>query len=529
MNYKEKQELALLNDIASILAIQNEQKFNVDDKIDQSKLAVKQLESDFSNVLGAQNQMINSLEEDNNDSVNDLISSIDNILSCLNENDIKFDNDSIETIDVGESWNEFYQNNIYYAQNHNIDLTSPYMKMFTNNELAYFNREMIEKFDICELDQYDYAFAVSCGIIAGLIDVFLVGTISQECNDSKLVNAVDGAFDKIVMKHAKTEKIAQINDNRAKALLAHPENSGNINSKFDSLINDVSKMEKKECISFLEKNHRVSYDVSTSFVNDVGEKVLDGLNPSNHHLFSLAHSPGIEGLLFGIIDQLTGKATIINPKTGVLERVVTANKQKDLGTGSIERIINAIKNWYGHTLSDIAGSHSSAKRGAGLPVPGSEALQRLHFGKIPINGKELDFAEVSQWMYKNGYDVRAFTAQMIPVLINECLVRLYWFCKQKFYFGKPLKESIPLANQREVARLLLVATSVFSAMDLGHAFVKSGGVSDFATFIMTINIPGLADFGLRCIQNIRFEVEHRKYVEKVLDEDIKKEWERILA
>ena len=82
------------------------------------------------------------------------------------------------------------------------------------------------------------------------------------------------------------------------------------------------------------------------------------------------------------------------------------------------------------------------------------------------------------------------------------------------------------------ARLLLVSSAVFSTLDIGDAFVKSqtsgkpGGPA--GTFLMTMNIPELAAFGLHAVQNVRNEVKHRQYIENLIDIDIEEEWLRIM-
>ena len=198
----------------------------------------------------------------------------------------------------------------------------------------------------------------------------------------------------------------------------------------------------------------------------------------------------------------------------------------------LKKIIESTQNWFGHLISDVAGSKTSKGRGLGLPVPGWAALQKLQFGSFEINGKSLNIAEVSEWMFQNGYDVRAFTAQLIPVIINETLIRTYWILKQHFYYGQSINESMPSASRREVDRLLLVSSAVFSTLDIGDAFIKSqtsskpGGAT--GTFLMTMNIPELAAFGLHAVQNVRNEVKHRRYIENLIDTDIEEEWLRIM-
>ena len=48
-------------------------------------------------------------------------------------------------------------------------------------------------------DKYDYLIAVGCGAIAGMIDIFLVGSPA----DSKLMGWTDAQVDKTVMAFAK--------------------------------------------------------------------------------------------------------------------------------------------------------------------------------------------------------------------------------------------------------------------------------------------------------------------------------------
>lgn len=49
-------------------------------------------------------------------------------------------------------------------------------------------------------DKYDYLIAVGCGAVAGIVDIFLVGSPT----DSKLQGWTDAQVDKTVMAFAKT-------------------------------------------------------------------------------------------------------------------------------------------------------------------------------------------------------------------------------------------------------------------------------------------------------------------------------------
>ena len=94
-------------------------------------------------------------------------------------------------------------------------------------------------------------------------------------------------------------------------------------------------------------------------------------------------------------------------------------------------------------------------------------MQKLNFGKVKLsNNKELSIGQLTDWMFQNGYDTRAFVAELIPVIIFETLIRCYWFYKQKFYYGKSFKESLPIANSREL--------STFGWCN-SHGYGNSGG------------------------------------------------------
>ena len=89
-------------------------------------------------------------------------------------------------------------------------------------------------------------------------------------------------------------------------------------------------------------------------------------------------------------------------------------------------------------------------------------------------------------MFQNGYDTRAFVAELIPVIIFETLIRCYWFYKQKFYYGKSFKESLPIANSRELSRLLLVGNATFTSIDTTHATIK--GVIKLVGMALILNV-----------------------------------------
>ena len=513
-------EFKKLNDIASILLVQDNIKVKTIENMDTLSNNISSVSTKVNESIEAQNKILEAI---NNIDLSDL-NSLENLTKSFQDYEINskpIEINKLENINytsnINESFEDILNSSHSYAYNNDISLENPIFNMMSNMELTYFSKDITEKYNLKDLDKDDIAFSAAAGVIAGFIDTFLVGTIKSK-DTSGLQKFVDEKFDNIVCKYAKSERIAQYEKhlNNAKS----EEGKKRILEK----INDIKSRDltKKESISILESLHHVSYDATRS--QQITDGTIKGLHPNNHHLLSLAHSPSLIGLLVGVMDQLTEKTTFIGTD-GIINRVKTTNKNEILGSSMWEKIINAITNWFGHLLSDIAGSEGSASkgnRGTGLPVPGWWILQKFQFGKININGNEKTIAEVSEWMFKNGYDVRAFTAQSIPIVIYEILVRLYWFYKQYFYYGKDFKSCLPVANEKnpDLSRMLLIAAGSFSTIDLSHATIKSKGFSDMGTFLLTINYPGLLDLGYRGYQNIKNNLKQRKRVTSIIEQNI---------
>ena len=467
--------------------------------------------------IEAQNKILEAI---NNIDLSDL-NSLENLTKSFQDYEINskpIEINKLENINytsnINESFEDILNSSHSYAYNNDISLENPIFNMMSNMELTYFSKDITEKYNLKDLDKDDIVFSAAAGVIAGFIDAFLVGTIKSK-DTSGLQKFVDEKFESIVCKYAKTEKISNLEQNLKKA------KSEESKRKLIKEINNLksTKLELKESIRFLENNHPVSYDVT--YNKDILDGYVEGLNTHNHHLLSLAHTPSLLGLLIGIMDQLTGKATLIGTD-GTMSRVITKNVNKELDSSTWKKIIDAITNWFGHVMSDISGSNSSKGRGEGLPVPGWWILQKFQFGKINIKGNEKTIAEVSEWMFKNGYDVRAFTAQSIPIVIYEILVRLYWFYKQYFYYGKDFKNCLPVANEKnpDLSRMLLIAAGSFSTVDLSHATIKSKGLSDIGTFLLTINYPGLLDLGFRGYQNVKNNLKQRQRITSIIEKNI---------
>ncbi len=411
----------------------------------------------------------------------------------------------IKTQEIGMSYQDMVKSNKEFAEELGIDLSNPYLEALSNIDASLLSHELAEKFDLLRLDKYDYAFAAAVGLLCGAVDAILVGTASTEKEEmGKLAQKTDEFYDGLVKRYAK------------KCGWEGPKVNAD-GTQSDSL---------KSAIAYLEREFPVNYDHRTTA--DVSGMVK-GITPKNHHMLSMSHSP--LGLVFAIFDLLDNKATFFDPGAGKLVRVAGEWSKGAAGSGkaNISGVPEAITRWFGHLMSDIAGSSGSAGRGAGIPTGFQTVLQSFDFGKIPLGDNVYGtIGEAVTKMYENGFDFRFQTATAIPVIINEVLIRLYWFLKQHFYYGKSIKESLPVGNNRELQRMLLIATLAFSSVDVTHAIVKGYVEQNPITLLNSLNYIGLADFGYKLLVNFKLEHAHNKQVKNLMQDEIRKKHEELM-
>lgn len=501
-----------LTDIAELLAVVNNQSSSSKYKMNELHVAASNLKSELSTLLDEGDDILEMLDNVDllpeneqsvfGDSFDDLMSELAEPVNARKTTTIK----TLNIFEVSGDYTDVLINAREFAEQEGIDLSNPYYAGMSQLEINNINRILSEKYQLSALDKYDYAFAGIIGIVMGLVDVFLVGSITDGNKNSPeqgwLGKKVDSGYEILVKNYAKFEY-----------------NAGDHQGPTPNFGN------KSTAIRWLENAHKVLYDAANNA--HVIDDVVKGMNPSNHHLMSLSHDPGILGLIVGVLDQLTSKATFIDAE-GNLLRVATDSFENANVTNSdgVEKVINAVTNWFGHTVSDIAGASGSKGRGAGLPSPFYSLTQKLHFGSFDVNGKDMDVAQLSEWLYKQGLDVRALTTQAIPVVVAEVLVRLYWLFKKHFYYGKSWKESMPLANSDnpDLQKMLLISIAAFETLDIADALVR-GGLTPKA--LLSINFVGLVDLSFRSIQVLRSHHRHLKLLDE-LEDDLQVEWHRIL-
>lgn len=458
-----------------------------------------------------------------------------------------------------DSWEEYLASAQWYARLEQLDLsTDPYVSLLSKKEqedfIAQVREDYYERKAHC--DATDYALSAFCGTVAGLIDVFLVGTPG----DSILGKWTDEKADKLIVKVS--QKIWDMDEPKRKEIidfakqnkLSFEERSQmlkavgipyNQNLKSRPGSGDPDK-NLQQCIQYLEKKFGVNYDASSqSRLNLSGATpkelyAIHGLSPSNHHFRSLAHHPDLVGLLFSILDQFTGKTTFIS--NGSFVRLVPIEKNQGIdefelrGSNFIAKIICGLINWVGHCLSDLAGSNTTRSkpntRGAGLPLPGVSLFQFLSLGSFKIGEELANFVED---MFVKGYDLRFGAAMSIPVALNETMTRLCFALKRYYYHHLPLNECIPTdikghgkgIRQPELRRMLLVAHGTMCVWDAGDTAVTYVTTQDPLNAALHLNYFAYIRLAQAGLSELRAMYRQNHIDLQSITEDTQEEWDRL--
>ena len=357
-------------------------------------------------------------------------------------------------------------------------------------------------------DLFDYSIASAAGLITGIIDAAWVGEFSMERASTWGAEKVN----KFVVKMANKQGY-----------------------EGDDLLGAVRH---------LEDSSPIAADKAT---NDFG----GGLQ---HHLRDFSHHPTPVGLLFSLLTQFT-KCVYGTDVRGVFQIVPLGKDGLALiGRNIPEKITLGVINWFFHMASDMAGSSGSiakGKPGTGLPGPFVSLLKEISSLPIFRNVNEKGYKEFSVWVSKlfNGtllakrdeagkiieavpFDLRAeigvaheIGRQSIPVIINECVVRAFYFVRR---LGQEIKTKeirefreiqridpqkiLPYRN-RTIVRMLTISMGVMETVDLVDAGVrgaiKSGGnIAVWAGyFVLRVNFVGLGRFAIAGSADILMEAK----------------------
>lgn len=350
-------------------------------------------------------------------------------------------------------------------------------------------------------DRWDYLMAVASGSIAGLIDVFYVGDFSLE--EANLWG--NDRISKFVRKVASLKGF-----------------------KGDDL---------SDAIAFMERTFGFAAD---SKMNEYGGSL-------QHHLRDFSHHFSLGGLICSLFTQFTGKV-VGTDATGAL-LIEPLSDTSFIGNNFEEKIFLGTINWFFHMVSDMAGSSARPGKGTGIPGPLLSLIKEV--SALPcFKDKKINEMEIRVWISKlfngtffkkydaNGqaqtvrFDLRTeigilheFDKQLVPVIINECLVRSLYFLRRlylalknteihsKLDFRKiNVSELVPF-NNRIIRRMITVASGTFTAIDLAeaaiHASIKNRGLhpGTLVDFAVRINIAGIGRFIIACKEDGSFVAE----------------------
>lgn len=326
------------------------------------------------------------------------------------------------------------------------------------------NKKLLVSKNNC--DKFDYLVSVGCGAIGGLIDIFLVGTPQN----SILGKWSDEQVDNSVKRFAK--------------FLGWSPREGKESSVASA-------------IGFLEKRYGINYDQRHS--GDVNN--LFKMSTKNHHMLSLGHSPDIIGLFFSILNQFTSTSSFV--ANGKLVTIATETHEL-IGGNLVSKIFCGVANWFGHLMSDIAGSSggrgSGKGRGSGIVMPFYELFGFCKFGKFNVGKDKQDLATIATRAFQEGYDFRFGLSQAIPVIITDLSIRLVWALRRYFQYGKSLNECIPSKKHDDLRLMLLFGNGTLCVIDGMDAGIKSGG--NFLFFFMRLNLVAWLRFTTLVLKEI---------------------------
>lgn len=333
-----------------------------------------------------------------------------------------------------------------------------------------------------QADNLDYMVSVASGILCSMLDILWVGEFNLENGR----NIASNSTDKFVQKVAKL---------------------------FGCEDGDL-----KKSVAFLEEKFPIPADGNTP---DFG----GGLQ---HHLRDFAHHPTIVGLIFSLLTQFTEMSYGTNVTGDFIVVPVPEKSRIFIGTDVPDKIIKGTISWFFHLVSDVAGSSSTAGLSGGTGIPGpilslAKEISSLPFMKdVKVNDGSLSlflsklfngtlFAKYDE----NGkiikdtiikMDLRGelgvaveLGKQAIPVVANECIVRVFYFIR-RFLSELKIREinnitdihkvdwnKIKPYNNPTLTRMLTISTGVFTAIDITEAVVSQ-------KYLVSVNYIGVGRF-----------------------------------
>lgn len=355
-----------------------------------------------------------------------------------------------------------------------------------------------------EADKWDYLLAIGSGIACGMMDILWTGDFSLA--EGRNISAQQ--IDTLVKKTAKI-----------------------LGCESDDL---------KNCVKFLEDKFPIPADGSTS---DFG----GGLQ---HHLRDFAHHPTIVGLIFSLLTQFTYKSYGTDLNGNFIIADVPDKSKILIGEDISSKIVNGTIIWFFHLISDMAGSRSTAGLSGGTGIPGPILSVAKEMSVLPFfKNLKKDDMSISLFLSKlfngtllakhdeNGkiipdsivkLDLRGeigfvveLEKQVIPVVANECIVRIFHMIRRLAQqikqvdiksiddFKKVRVNEILPINSPTLARMLTVATGVFTTLDVSDAVITK-------KYWVSVNYVGIGRFTLALGNEMVWALKRRD-IKKIKD------------
>ena len=358
-------------------------------------------------------------------------------------------------------------------------------------------------------DGIDYAVAVASGVICGMIDSLFVGeTVIDKDKIQKMLvekyhTANDNAYEH---KDSDGHWTSSAMYHRLDDLAHHPTLGGLVASilvRYFRLVIYIDGSDGKPHIFFADKsgNEATRKLEKEQLIKAWCGAIIGGVflwlsNVAEKKYSEKFDSECPEGLK--TIIEMIGKAPII------LE------------------LLKAADTWVGHMMSDVSTPQGVPNIFLSL-LKELSVLPFLRNTNLPIFVDKL-YREGNHNLSQYGGVVFAnFKKQAMPVLINEILVRGFYFVrhliheyqKHENWQDVDWNAVIPF-NNRTIARMMTIATGTFTAIDMAdaaiHGAAESGGTpAGFAKgFIVRVNFVGIGRFAVAVGTDVGMGIKREK-------------------
>lgn len=314
-------------------------------------------------------------------------------------------------------WSSFVVSCQAYAVENGLDPLGGYDSLLTDGDLLRLRGESYAA--QYAWDKWDYIFVGASGLLAALTDHLLVGIPKGMPAYSKFVG----------------------------------QKGSPITAWLKSTDTSTSDGWFSKWTRELERRCKVPYDAQ-QFLTGAS---IPGMGGRSHRFQTLGHDP-VLGFVLGVLDIMRGSVTGFSYKT--LEQSHTFFSAAT-GADPVP-FISAILRQLGHLISDVGTP-------AGLPSPLMPLAQFLNVGSFGEGQRTL--AELSRYMYRNGYDLRHFITMGITPAVIEIILRAYIMLRHYFETGEFM---VSVASHPKYRAMLLSAHAIAALGNAGKIWLMQG-------------------------------------------------------